>query len=354
MIIVNTMKWREPGSGAGVSGVGASSASGPELGAGSASEAFVAAVVQAAPVYLDRARSVDKAVDLIGQAAGGGARIVAFPELWLPGYPWWVWLAESGWSEAHGLPARYREQAFVHDSPDAQRLAEAARRHGVILVMGFVERDRDSLYIGQWIVDEHGRTLARRRKLKPGPLERQVFGEGDAGDLRVVDTSVGRLGALCCAEHRSPLLKQALHSQVEDLHVAAWPSFAVQNFPAGLSPETYLAITRTYATEGGCHVLAPSAPVTAEMLALLCDTPEKRSKLGLGGGYSQIFAPNGDPLCEPLAHDREGILYATIEPAKSRQARAGFDLTGHSSRDDVVHLAWAGAGGDGPVRSHAA
>lgn len=300
----------------------------------------LAAVVQAAPVYLDLARSVDKAVALIGEAAATGARIVAFPELWLPGYPWWVWLAPPAWAAQRGLDVRYREQALQFDSVDAQRIAQAARDHKIVVVMGLAERDGDALYIAQWIIDEQGHTVTRRRKLKPGPLERIVFGEGGADDLRVFDTSVGRVGGLCCAEHRNPLFKQALHAQREDIHVAAWPSFPARPFAAGLSAETYLAISRTYAAEGGCYVLAPSAPVTAEMRALVCDTEEKAERLGLGGGHSQIYAPNGDALCVPPDPQAETILTALIDPARIAAAKAAHDIAGHSARYDVVQLAW--------------
>lgn len=302
---------------------------------------WVAAVVQAAPCYLDLERSIDKAIGLIAQAAAAGARLVAFPELWLPGYPWWVWLAPPSWAAERGLDRRYAAQALQYGTPAARRLAEAAREHRMLVVMGLAERDGDALYIGQWLIDEEGRTVGRRRKLKPGPLERLVFGEGaGADDLRVFDTSVGRIGALCCAEHRNPLFKHALHLQREDVHVAAWPSFAVRSFAAGLSAETYLALSRTHAAEGGCYVLAPCAPLDEATRAQVCDTDAKSLQLGLGGGHAQIYGPNGDALCAPLEADAEGLLLASIEPARIAAAKAAHDITGHSARHDVVELAW--------------
>ncbi|MDM0018257.1 carbon-nitrogen hydrolase family protein [Variovorax saccharolyticus] len=303
---------------------------------------WVAAVVQAAPCYLDLEASVDKAIDLIAHAARSGARLVAFPELWLPGYPWWVWLAPAAWAADHGFDRRYAAQAMQYGTPAADRLAAAARAHRIMVVMGLAERDGDALYIGQWLIDDSGRTVGRRRKLKPGPLERRVFAEGSgAGDLQVYPTAVGRVGALCCAEHRNPLFKYALHQQNEEVHVAAWPSFSVRAFAAGLSADTYLALSRSYAAEGGCYVLAPCAPVDAATRDLVCDTDEKAAQLGLGGGHAQVFAPNGDPLCTPLAPDAEGLLLATIDPARIAGAKAAHDIAGHSARLDVVGLAWA-------------
>lgn len=299
---------------------------------------FLACVVQAAPVYLDLARSVEKAQSLIAEAAQAGAKFIAFPELWLPGYPWWVWLDNIDWAHRHGWSQRYIEQALEMDGPQARAIAQTASRHGIQVLMGAAERVGENLFIGQWLVDASGQTLLHRRKLKPGPLELQVFSEGSAQDLSVVDTPLGRVGALACAEHRHPLLKHALHIQQEMLHVAAWPSYALQDIPNMLSADTFLAISRTYATEGGCYVLAPCATLPADVVDWVCDTPEKKARLCPGGGHAQIFAPDGTPLCTALPPTQEGLLYAEIDPARSARAKKAFDLAGHSARADVLRL----------------
>lgn len=303
-------------------------------------QSYPVGVVQAAPHYLDLAASVDKAVALIEQAAREGARLLAFPEVWLPGYPWWIWLDEP---DRPALAQRYLEQAFEHNSAAAHTIARAAAAHRIHVVMGMAERDGDRLYIAQWLVDDQGATRLRRRKVKPGPLELKVFAEGGESDLPVVDTDLGRVGALACAEHRHPLLKHAMHLQGETLHVAAWPSFSLADTPNMPSPETFLAISRTYAVEGGCYVLAPCAPVTQPMRDLVCETPAQAARLQAGGGYAQIFGPTGDPLCPPLAPNAEGILLAEVSPAAVTRARKAFDLAGHSARSDLVWLGRQGA-----------
>ncbi len=303
------------------------------------SEVIRAAVVQASPVYLDLEASVERAVELIGQAARQGARLVVFPELWLPGYPWWLWLAPPAWAASTGIDAEYRRNAVDYDAPPAARIAAAARRHRLFVSMGLAERDRGSLYIAQWLIGEDGTTIARRRKLKPGAAERALFGEGDARDLRVDHTSIGRIGALCCAEHRHPLFKFALFAQHEQIHVAAWPSFSVyQPFSPGQSPSVCLSISRMHAVEGGCFVLAPSSPVTSQMLERVCDTEEKGRLLGLGGGHSAAFDPHGTELAAPLAPDEEGILLCDLDFGKIRAAKGGYDVVGHAHRPDVVGL----------------
>lgn len=300
---------------------------------------FRAAVVQAAPEYLDLARSVDKAIALIETAAREQARIIAFPELWLPGYPWWVWLAPPAWAVATGIDAEYRRNAFDYASPLAGKLSAAARRHRIVVSMGLAEKDRGSLYIGQWLIDDDGRSVAQRRKLKPGAAERVLFGEGGGADLRVDATSVGRIGALCCAEHRNPLFKYALYARHEEIHVAAWPGFSVyQPFSPGQSPEVCLAISRVHAAEGGCYVLAPSSPVTAQVLRRVCDSEEKSRLLASGGGHAAAFGPHGDALCEALDPSEEGLLYCEIDFARIAAAKGGYDVVGHSARPDVVRL----------------
>jgi len=58
---------------------------------------FKVAALQAAPIYLDLEKSIDKAVHLIEEAASKGAALIGFPETWLPGYPWWIWFDSPAW-----------------------------------------------------------------------------------------------------------------------------------------------------------------------------------------------------------------------------------------------------------------
>jgi len=300
---------------------------------------YTAAVVQAAPVFLDLEASIDKADTLIAEAAGQGASLVVFPELWLPGYPWWIWLDGPAWAMRNGYDLRYREQALVYGSPQALRLAESARRHRVTVIMGLVEREAGTLYIAQWAIGPDGKTLGTRRKLKPGAIERATFGEGGATDLQVWSTTAGKLGALCCAEHRHPLFRYALQQQGEQVHVAAWPSFSVyQPFATGVSASTNLTLSRSYAAEAGCYVLAACSVLPEATCAALCDTDAKRQWLAPGGGHSQIFGPDGSPLCEPLGEHTEGLLYATITHDRILAAKGAYDGIGHSHRPDVVGL----------------
>ena len=181
------------------------------------------AAVQASPIFLDLDLCIEKAVGLIDEAGANGARLVAFPETYIPGYPIWIWLGAPAWGIARGFVSRYFDNSLDYESEAADRLRAAAKRNNIYVVMGLSERDGGSLYIAQWIIGPKGDTIARRRKLKPTHAERTVFGEGDGSHLAVHALEIGRVGALCCWEHLQPLSKYAMYAQNEQVHVAAWP-----------------------------------------------------------------------------------------------------------------------------------
>jgi nitrilase len=299
---------------------------------------YRAAAVQAAPVFLDLDASIDKAVGLIAEAAKNGAGLVAFPETWLPGYPWFIWLDSPAWGMQ--FIQRYHDNSLVYGTPQADRIAQAAKDHGVMVVMGHSEKASGSLYISQWIIDAEGRTVAQRRKLKPTHVERTVFGEGDGSDLTVYPTELGRIGALCCWEHLQPLSKYAMYAQNEQVHVAAWPSFSIYRGGAyALGPEVNTAASRIYAVEGQCFVIAPCATVSEAMLQILCgDDATKRQLLLAGGGFAGIYAPDGQLISQPLPETAEGLVYADIDLGMISLAKAAGDPAGHYSRPDVTQL----------------
>ncbi len=299
---------------------------------------FRAAAIQAAPVFLDLDASIDKAIGLIGEAAAKGAKLIAFPETFLPGYPWFIWLDSPAWGMQ--FIQRYHDNSLVYGSVQADRLAQAAKDHGITVVMGHSEKQGGSLYMGQWIIGADGETIAQRRKLKPTHVERTVFGEGDGSDLAVHDTPLGRVGALCCWEHLQPLSKYAMYAQNEQVHIAAWPSFSLYRGGAyALGPEVNNAASRIYAVEGSCFVIAPCATVSKEMVATLCgDDPMKRQLLLEGGGFTAIYAPDGQLMHEPLSEGTEGIVYADLDLGMISLAKAAADPAGHYARPDVTRL----------------
>jgi len=295
------------------------------------------AAVQAEPAWLDLAAGVDKVISLIGEAAAGGARLVAFPETFVPGYPWWIWL-DSPAAGMRFVP-QYLTSSMTRDGADIDRIRQAAARHDIHVVLGFSERSGGSLYMAQAFISGTGELISVRRKLKPTHVERSVFGEGDGSDLQVHDTALGRLGGLNCWEHLQPLTKYAMYSQGEEIHVGAWPSFSIYRGGAqALGPEVNTAASQIYAVEGGCYVLAACATVSPEMIKMLVDTPDKEPLLKAGGGFAMIFAPDGRAMANPLPETEEGLIVADIDLGMIALAKAAADPAGHYSRPDVTRL----------------
>jgi aliphatic nitrilase len=298
------------------------------------------AAVQAAPAWLDLDRSVDKSIALIEEASANGAKLIAFPEVFVPGYPWHIWLDSPAWAIGRGFVQRYFDNSLAYDSPQAERLRAAVRMARLTAVIGLSERSGGSLYIAQWLIGPDGETIAKRRKLRPTHAERTVYGEGDGSDLAVHDRpDIGRLGALCCWEHLQPLSKYAMYAQNEQVHVASWPSFSLYDpFAPALGAEVNNAASRVYAVEGSCFVLAPCATVSQAMIDELCDRPDKHALLHAGGGFAAIYGPDGSSLADKLAPDREGLLYADIDLGAIGVAKNAADPAGHYSRPDVTRL----------------
>ncbi len=298
---------------------------------------YKVAVVQAAPVFLDLDATLDKGIALIEEAAQNGARLIGFPETWIPGYPWWIWLD----SPIGGLRfvQQYHENSLRKDSPQLQKLCDAARDNGLFVVMGASERDGGSLYISQFFIDADGTLLDVRRKLKPTHVERTVFGDGHGNNLRVFETELGRIGGLCCWEHLQPLTKFAMYAQNEQVHIGAWPTFSLYRDKAySLSPEMNMAVCSVYAMEGQCYYLAPSGVVSDNMVELLVGASAKQELLLPGGGSAMIFGPDGAPLCDYLDENTEGLLYAEIDLGAIAIAKSFADPAGHYSRPDVTRL----------------
>ncbi|WP_305983881.1 carbon-nitrogen hydrolase family protein [Roseibium sp. MMSF_3544] len=298
---------------------------------------FKAAAVQAAPIFMDLSASVDKAIRLIEEAASQNAKLIVFPETFLPGYPWYIWLDAAAMYMPH-VPG-YVANSLVADSAEDKRLAKAAKDNDMHVIMGVSWNVNGTLYMGQFHYGPDGEIISRRRKLKPTHVERSVYGEGDGSDMVVHDTDLGRVGALCCWEHLQPLNKYAMYSQNEQIHAAAWPSFSVYEGGAyALGPEVNVAATRMYAVEGQCFVVAACAVVSDEMVEFFCDTPVKQQLLKKGGGYARIFGPDGAPLGENIAPDQEGLVVAEIDLNMIAIGKAAADPCGHYARPDVFRL----------------
>lgn len=295
------------------------------------------AAIQAAPVYFNLDQTVQKAIGLIEEAAKNGAQYLALPETWIPGYPLFFWMGSPIWG-LQFMPS-YRANSIVVGGPEDRAIRQAAKRNNIYVSYSYSELFGGSLFMGQMLVSPDGEPLIIRRKLKPTLAERCIFGEGDGSGLVVASTPIGRLGNLQCWEHTQNLIKFALHSQNEQIHAAAWPCMALYHGKAySIGPEMSHAFSRVYAAEGQCYVCAATHTASKEVVEMLCDTPERAALLKVGGGCTQIFGPDGSPLCTPLPHDQEGILYADVDFNLIHACKVPNDPGGHYSRPDVLRL----------------
>ncbi|MER9236552.1 carbon-nitrogen hydrolase family protein [Mesorhizobium sp. M0622] len=293
------------------------------------------AISQKPPVLLDLEATYERAIASIAEAAAEGAKLIVFPEAYLPGYPTWIWRLRPGgdMALANSLHAKLRRNAVDISAGGLDRLREAAAQHGMIVVMGLNEIDSQcsgsTLYNTVVTIGSDGSILNRHRKLMPTNPERMVWGFGDASGLRVVETPIGRVGSLICWESYMPLARFALYAQNIDIYVA----------PTWDSGETWLATMKHIAREGGCWVLSTATALEAT------DIPEDfpdRSKLfaedeWINPGDAVVVKPFGDVAAGPL-HRVKGILYADLDVDAARAARRSLDVAGHYGRPDIFRL----------------
>ncbi|MFK8018573.1 MAG: carbon-nitrogen hydrolase family protein [Pseudomonadales bacterium] len=295
-----------------------------------------AAAVQAAPVFMDLKGTVEKTVNLIEEASHKDCDLVVFPETWLPGYPWYIWLNNT----MHNMKyfGDYHANSIEVGSAEYNTLAQAAKDNNIIVSIGASERDHGSLYIAQFLFGNDGATLSTRRKLKPTHQERTVFGDGDGSDLNVVDTHLGRIGQLACWEHLQPLSKYAMYSMHEQIHCGAWPSFSAMPEAYALGPQLNNAASQLYAAEGQCFVIGACGIISPEMIDIMVENDEHKALISAGGGHAVIYGPDGSPLANKLPENEEGLLIADLDMSAITIAKVFADPVGHYSRPDVTRL----------------
>jgi nitrilase len=288
-------------------------------------------VVQAASVGFDRERTLAKLEDLAADAARMGARLAVFPEAFVGGYPRGFTFGTvfgDRSPEGRDVYRRYWESAIDVPGPDVDRLAGIARSTGLHLVVGVVEREGGTLYCTVLFLSPTAGCLGKHRKLMPTAAERLVWGFGDGSTLPVLETPLGRLGAVICWENYMPLLRMAMYARGIELYCA----------PTADSRETWLPTVRHIAMEGRCFVLSACQftrrrdyPEDVDnALAIAPDDVVMR-------GGSCIVGPLGQVLAGP-DHEGETILCAELDPAEIPRAKFDLDVTGHYARPDVFQL----------------
>ncbi len=292
------------------------------------------AVIQAAPVVLDRERTLAKLEALAAEAAARDARLVVFPEAFVPMYPASAVFGPvfGGFSDPAAGPAfaRLARNAVDVPGPDTERIGRVAKAHAIHLCVGVNERTRTgTLYCTLLLFGPDGSLLQARRKLVPTHDERMVWGPGEARAPQTVDTPFGPVGQLTCWENYMPLARMSLYQGGERIHLA----------PTADASDGWQATLRHIALEGRLFVLSANQYVTRgdypadfELPAALLATPEVLCR-----GGSAIVAPDGRVLAGPL-YGEPGILIADLDLTETVTGKQLLDVAGHYSRPDVFRL----------------
>lgn len=290
-----------------------------------------AAAVQIAPDLDSSDGTVAKVCEAIADAAARGADLVVFPETFVPYYPYFSFIRPPFQQGPEHL--LLYERAVVVPGPATDAVAAAARSQGVVVVLGVNERDHGSLYNTQLVFDADGTLILKRRKITPTYHERMVWGQGDGSGLRVVDSAVGRIGALACWEHYNPLARYALMAQHEEIHCAQFPGSMVGQIFADQMEVTI----RHHALESGCFVVNATGWLTDEQIRSI--TPDAAVQNALRGGCcTAIVSPEGKLLAEPM-RSGEGIVIADLDMSLITKRKRMMDSVGHYARPELLSLA---------------
>jgi nitrilase len=286
------------------------------------------AAIQATPQILDAQGSVEKAVRLLGEAAGRGAELAVLPETFVPLYPSNRWASDAarfaGWDE---LWERLWENAVDVPGPLVDELVAACAAHGLYAAIGVNERERErpgTLYNTLLLLGPDG-LLHRHRKLMPTQHERLFHGIGAGDDLQVVETPAGRIGGLICWENRMPLARYTVYRGGPQIWVA----------PTADDSDGWLASMRHIAIESGAFVVSAPQYIPGSAFGEDFPVPVERDRVYGRGGAAIIEPTWGEVIAGPL-YGEEGMLVADCDLRVGLHAKRWFDAVGHYSREDVL------------------
>jgi nitrilase len=292
---------------------------------------FKVAAAQATPVFLNKKATVEKACELIAQAGQNGAKLVVFPEAFIPGYPDWVWVVPNSKSaELNKLYTELVQNAVTIPDESTDKLCQAAKRAKIHVVIGMNERNSESsnstLYNTILFIDAEGNIIDKHRKLMPTGGERLVWGQGDGSTLAVFNTPFAKLGGLICWENYMPLARNALYEAGTQILAA----------PTWDKSDDWLLSIKHIAREGGLFVISTCSVIQ------MSDIPDKyefkrgypEGREWVNVGKSCIVNPQGKIIAGPV-EKKEEIIYADIDLNLITASKRMFDVTGHYARPDV-------------------
>jgi len=298
------------------------------------------AAVQAASVFLDREASTEKACRLIREAGRNGARVIGFPEGFIPAHPVWYHHHVATGRIANELSVQLFANAVEIPGPETDALCAAAREADAYVVMGVCERlpqTIGTMFNTQVYIGPDGRVIGKHQKLVPTVGERLVHMGGFGDTFGAFQTEFGPMSALICGENSNPLAVFALTAEATRIHVMSWPN----HFPTSGDPmRNRVSIdSQAFAQMSKAFVVSACGTVDESMIAMLRAGPEAEKFLRNPDccGGSVIVAPNSRIIAGPMGAE-EGILYADCDIEIGVQMKLRHDFAGHYNRPDIFHV----------------
>jgi aliphatic nitrilase len=296
------------------------------------------------PVLLNKQDTVAKALDAIAEAARNGARLIAFPESFLPGFP--VWVALRAPIHNHELFTALVENSVYVNGPELTAIRAAARRHDVLVSVGISERNPasvGSIWNSNVLIGADGTVLNHHRKIVPTFYEKLVWTPGDGHGLRVTPTPLGRLGVLICGENTNPLARYTLMAEAEQIHVSTYPPVWPTRDP-GSGGKNY-DLENAIRIRAGAHsfeakvfnvvVSSVFGEQSAKTLSALGEDAARVIE-GSAKGVSLVLDPFGDVISDVMRD--EGLLYCTFDPDDIVEPKQFHDVSGGYNRFDIFEL----------------
>lgn len=286
---------------------------------------------------------LDRIAALSEEAAGKGARLVAFGESVLPGFPVWAIVSEP--PQQHSRFRNFVERSIFVEGPETRAIGALARDIGIAISIGVSERSPYSvgaIYNSNLIFDAGGNLISHRRKLVPTWAERLVWSNGDAFDLKTVTVEDASVGVLICGENTNPLARFALIAGAETIHISSWPPgwpFRIQDKPSNDYLDWIRIRVSAHSFEAKAFGLAAGSILSDEYLDELCGDDRGLFDVLKVNLQSASFGvdPTGRIISDVLL-DKEGVVVFDVNVDACIEEKLAHDVAGGYQRFDLFRL----------------
>lgn len=302
------------------------------------------AAAHLAPVYLDAIATTEKVCHYIKEAAAQGVQLIAFPESFVPGFP--LWPAVSAPIHNHELFQAFVSSSIRVPGPEVAMVCAVARETGTMVSLGVSESTSSSvgcLWNTNLLIAADGSIVNHHRKIVPTFFEKLIWANGDGAGLKVVDSPIGRIGALICGENTNPLARFSLVAQGEQIHVSSYPPTWPTHVPNANDRYDLASAIRiracAHSFEAKAFNIVSASRVDERTLVKLASAGEEAAGVVRDSpkGVSMIVGPSGACIAE-CAIDEDTLLIETIDLADCVVPKQFHDLAGYYNRFDIFDL----------------